>query len=71
MSFESDRNGCGYVFQDTRQVKKQLAPSTEIFIERGKNPRQAGEWVCILLAKPKFYLHLASGYLHPCDKYGI
>jgi hypothetical protein len=38
--------GCGYVFL-TRQVRKQLAKNIERVSERGKNPRQTGEWACI------------------------
>jgi hypothetical protein len=36
--------------------------------ERGKNPRQSGEWVCIFTRQSQILLafgELASGYPHP------
>jgi hypothetical protein len=32
----------------TRQVTKQLAHNIEMVSKKGKNPRQTGEWVCII-----------------------
>jgi hypothetical protein len=48
----------------TRQVKKQLASSTKIVSEKGKNPHQDCEWVCVFTCQA-WIGKLASGYPHP------
>jgi hypothetical protein len=53
----------------TRHVRKQPAKNIEMVSERGKNPRQTGEWVCFFTRQSQNLLafgELASGYPHPC-----
>jgi hypothetical protein len=53
----------------TRQVRKQLAQYIKRVNEQEKNPRQAGEWVCIFIRQAEILLafgELASGYSHSC-----
>jgi hypothetical protein len=44
----------------TRQVRQQLAPSTETVSEREKILARLASGSVFLLAKPEFYSHLAS-----------
>jgi hypothetical protein len=54
------------------QKFKQLSWSIKIVSERGKNPCQAGKWVCIFTRQSWILLtfgELASGYPHPLKIY--
>jgi hypothetical protein len=49
----------------TRQGRKQLAKTVEMVSEKGKKLARLASGFVFLLANPKFYSHLASGYPHP------